>query len=1264
MGNKYEIIEGDCLKLIAKRLGISIAELQAMNSDQIKNVDLIYAGNLLNIPANDDKSQDNQAKSEPAYPDDIKPTEVSAERIQLPELPKAPGSVCEPKEYVDVVFYPSMPKTGKQGWFALTQQAKDKLEEEIAHMRSVMRSLAAGDVNDAMLELSKYGILSKFQSCDHERFLVDSDDKKRYRALLLLQLALKLEVLRVPEVLLEQAMQDREVSQEFLSRYSDAYADQLFWEECQNLLNVGFKTALKRSVLGIFSEGPSSEDYIINYREVRTDAIADVMEQLADEIETLEKKARKEAAKKLTDDGTPFTYSDSMGYFTSKQQNTVHAALNNVHKARGMYSLELEDICEDKPESIQRRLELWQQDSKVAAQLTPYEFKARFAGRFVPIFTLNTNLMVLIEQCLTDDELIKVQPESFKYYEKLDEAAEKKLIAEVFARIPGLKDMTTVPGEALSWSYYPCIAVLHKLEASLKTKLAELKDILGVGKLPKEVLGDLVQCKKALLARVEHFEKTAKAHAAAKTYQRLFTSADKVYTPVFKEKAWKPAKKTGSLYTKAGKADLTVVECYLSSEGGKTAFVRGPSWLVPDDTASRVECGDHLFDLKPGFKSAEPMQPAAKKNLIPGGEPIPEPEPESQEGSSPEGVLEKRTQAYFAKLAKKFPVKANFKNTLVSFDKAFLKKEIYRWESEGPKINETAYHISAECQFLRFSSAVSVGDDLDVSKLTDAIQNQNVKFGLVDAKATLNLAQGQSTLTVEYPSEAGYVFTIPYIAYVPSEPLKIKQEVLYKAARKKHSRFFDAGKLKLQGAFTLYGMVGASVNLGASVEFGNLDEGGVGVKGFTESYQGYNAYQHEAAQISNADGDLIAQSKAADITATAGVFAGVEAGGEFVGSLKWKAPERVAGQVAEKGGDKNGFVSFGQFTAKAAVAYAAAASGVIKLTVSGGKIIFIMAARLALGPGVSGKWGFEISPLVINSFIDHILTIMDKEGFRRLNLFDESIDPESGENSFELFNMFLTAVMVTGLKAADVLLLPFEQIKAFNDESTREKLAPVLADFINKDAETALPWVKKMPPETLGRLLYTLTDKQTYSWTEKGQDIFSGGSSREDRDTANDSKQRDAMQQVLLWLVDGNVLNDQITFFSPSEIQRRHFEETLSRMSSKGQKPDVYKEEWQMLLVSIRRIIYLYESSARSENGKGKSPSAISNMIYRFRQLLLALSDDYIFYMDKGYISDDYAAIYIGDCQNDGAEQKARQQAVGINSNYQLISVMDIEGQA
>ncbi|XEV12142.1 LysM peptidoglycan-binding domain-containing protein (plasmid) [Vibrio alginolyticus] len=50
----YTIKQGDCLSLIAEKFGIDdLSVLQDLNSDVIKSVDWIYAGDTLRLPSNE-----------------------------------------------------------------------------------------------------------------------------------------------------------------------------------------------------------------------------------------------------------------------------------------------------------------------------------------------------------------------------------------------------------------------------------------------------------------------------------------------------------------------------------------------------------------------------------------------------------------------------------------------------------------------------------------------------------------------------------------------------------------------------------------------------------------------------------------------------------------------------------------------------------------------------------------------------------------------------------------------------------------------------------------------------------------------------------------------------------------------------------------------------------------------------------------------------------------------------------------------------------
>lgn len=74
--NAYTILKNDCLSLLAQRFNISIDELIKLNSEQIKDPNLIYEGNVLKLP-----------------PDLTKPIEFDGSRIELVEPPKFTNSL-------------------------------------------------------------------------------------------------------------------------------------------------------------------------------------------------------------------------------------------------------------------------------------------------------------------------------------------------------------------------------------------------------------------------------------------------------------------------------------------------------------------------------------------------------------------------------------------------------------------------------------------------------------------------------------------------------------------------------------------------------------------------------------------------------------------------------------------------------------------------------------------------------------------------------------------------------------------------------------------------------------------------------------------------------------------------------------------------------------------------------------------------------------------------------------------------------------------
>jgi hypothetical protein len=195
----------------------------------------------------------------------------------------------------------------------------------------------------------------------------------------------------------------------------------------------------------------------------------------------------------------------------------------------------------------------------------------------------------------------------------------------------------------------------------------------------------------------------------------------------------------------------------------------------------------------------------------------------------------------------------------------------------------------------------------------------------------------------------------------------------------------------------------------------------------------------------------------------------------------------------------------------------------------------------------------------------------------------------------------------------------------------------------------------------MGRLLFTLTDGQSYSYGEIIGDAFSSGTPKRDVDRAFDLKQRNAIQRVLAWMVGGSVTDDNFIRYQavPSKLQRQYFEKTLMRMNAKGQKIDSIIPNWQGLLQNTRRLIGFHEEvTTLLADGRGGELRVIND----FKKLIGGLAKDYKFYIDQGITGTDYYAYYIGDCVNDIQEQNNRKLAVGIKSDFQQISVMDMKG--
>ena len=186
---------------------------------------------------------------------------------------------------------PAHPKTGKKAWYALTEQAKEKIAIERANMA---QAIVENDAEATMKNLNKLGLISKFAAKVHEQFMTPEEVEK-YKALLLANLVIKNEAFRVDgrnpnDFLLDVALLIDVPLEETRKKLSDR-------EQAKNRhLYYGKFGSLYRPS----PEGPVFEKQINH--QLRTL----IIHKLKEEIERLEKAAENAAKGHVADDGSKF----------------------------------------------------------------------------------------------------------------------------------------------------------------------------------------------------------------------------------------------------------------------------------------------------------------------------------------------------------------------------------------------------------------------------------------------------------------------------------------------------------------------------------------------------------------------------------------------------------------------------------------------------------------------------------------------------------------------------------------------------------------------------------------------------------------------------------------------------------------------------------------------------------------------------------------------------------------------------------------------
>ncbi|MCL1125532.1 LysM peptidoglycan-binding domain-containing protein [Shewanella surugensis] len=1167
--NIYTIVEGDCLSVIAKRYNTSVDELKKLNIDEIKNIELIFTGHELKLPS----------EGENTLPEEFTPADIKiGERTDLvtpPEECAGEKTTCGGVniDYVDILYVPAHPQTGKKVWYALTQEALDKVKQEQGYMASAITDNEAATLDN----LNNLGLLSKFQTKPHDAFFEETIQRDKYRALLTFQTALN--VNKDQDAWTEELINKSAMTFGFC--YSDKIARklELAAEQVRLTWRVGTPEEIEQWIASTYDR---------SRKQISKKILEDLLEFLQDEIEALEKLAEKQAKKLKADDKTHFVYDRQGKYFTSERQKDIAETIQTLVKKRNSFNIDEKNILVKSHEDARSIIkDFWHEQMYLNPQILTFTRA---------LCKLNDYGFVVKEQCLNPhllegtDEAHYI-PKGLKtgwlesdwreagWFSLADELTFDQIKA-VYDGIGGdkldpkaseqakIQSLFTQKSQySVEWAYYPTKALLTLIDRTLKKDLNALKTLLGQqGVTLPDYFKKILWIKKVALARIEFLKKIAETKAQENAANLLYFSGFHTplasYTLLWDEDKWKTQpKKLGKFINKAGIADVQPVECFLLSEQGKAIYLRGPWWYMP----------------KPSSSATDPMSVLALKHVKVITTQIPSP---SSNGPG-DGAVSFAGLMEAVKKGSELSLGTSIAAVMHKNESTFWQDQ-YHYEGGEGQDGKSGYISNAQAQFLRFTSESTANIGLPTDKVGGLSIDKTFSTGAA-VKFGFSLFSAQYTFETWLPlakDNNGLADAKdPQKAKVTGYPLILD----YVTQSDEHKAYY-AGDMCFKISVSVYGMAAASINLSAGIELGpssNNDE--IGVRGRAYKEADYNQARSfkkgSVGETQYISGSVPALEGAAQVGVGVNAFAGVEAGGMVKGEVFWRPPmfqyaaDQASTQITT---NTNVLASLGSITAQASISFGIGGDAAIKLVYDSGCLVLITAAKWACGPGVGGKIAIALNPYNIDAFIGSLLNLLNSSGFKHLRLLGDETGGKSDvmNETFVRLNEQLTLAVSLGLTMADMMLLPFEVLADYKKSVMKEEYAPTIAKHIikkdedaNKVALKTQAWVQNLPPETLAPLLTCLINAQEYSLIEKWDKWNPPWSDNEDKATQTDTNnqaQLQAVLQILAWITPASSASDE-------EIQNkcRQFEKTLSIMTkSLGQDAVNYQDKWQSFRVN------------------------------------------------------------------------------------------------
>ncbi|MET0778759.1 MAG: LysM domain-containing protein [Pseudomonas mandelii] len=369
------------------------------------------------------------------------------------------------------------------------------------------------------------------------------------------------------------------------------------------------------------------------------------------------------------------------------------------------------------------------------------------------------------------------------------------------------------------------------------------------------------------------------------------------------------------------------------------------------------------------------------------------------------------------------------------------------WTSN--QADSAKYAVSAEAHAFRFAATASAGiNSWEPGK-------GNIEVG-VKGSAAISLAEGSVALKSFFPDQGGYVVRMPYRNAEGKEVVS------------------DIGIFRLDGKVELSCFAGATA------------QGQAGVKA---QYKPKEVEASGATALLSTPSIAVDKKRGGSVGLKGNAFAGVQGGGTVTGTLKWLDPAKqgggkiVAGQANDSG--STDWASLVEVKAEGNVALGVGAGFDFSIIIRSDRLEINCKASLVFGPGAGGGFGTAVDLEQVGNLAYVFCSALSKADFHYQLAVTQDAFNYMARGLFQIATNPGQAAGKAFEDGSRSMGLWWKQREATKQEAQNLARYLLRNQAINVN-DKKIP-LKMLPPETIGPMVYLLTESFVESWAEDQQ---------------------------------------------------------------------------------------------------------------------------------------------------------------------------------